>query len=128
MTVPSFYRTYQFYDVQARRLAIFGEYTGHLIKYYVFTCSRKDQFSKNTALALFEDYKSGRNLAESYPVVFTVPVLNNKPGKTFIDFLNQSFLRKHTIASVFAEEVLLDNKGNVTKINKSKVKEWKTII
>lgn len=98
------YATFNFYDEQHRRLAIFGEDKGNgVIDIVIFTCSKSDQFSKKIARKMYEIYKLAVGNAELESMVdFTVSectikcVNENKPNWTFIEFCKDYFLRKFT--------------------------------
>jgi hypothetical protein len=133
------YRCYSLYDSKGRRLSIFGQPTyasgefdsslptkpTHIL-ITIFTCSKKDTFVKKKAIELYEDYKAG-NILQSKPIIFYIPVVDEKPGKSFINFLNDTYFRKFVEIVVARQDVLVNNTGEIVlKTGKPKL-EWITV-
>lgn len=112
----SYYSTFKFYDGKQRRLAIFGqEIDGDKLKVSVITCSHKDQYSKKAAIQAYEEGKitKTRVVKIDYdpetklpilglkteeipvtPIVFTIPIGENKPKFSLITFCKENYLQK----------------------------------
>lgn len=91
--------TYKFYDDKKRRLSIFGEYfpANGVIEIAVFTCSNKDHFSKKTAREAFEllcHSVTECHNGHFHPMLSIIDVVDNKPGKTFINWCDEHFYKK----------------------------------
>jgi hypothetical protein len=95
-------KTFKFYDNKGRRLSIYADYKegDNQLKFYVFTCSKKDRFVKAQADKLYDYYIGNiRTLLavpewESNPQVFTVPVAEGKYKNTFMRFCFDNYFRK----------------------------------
>jgi hypothetical protein len=88
-------RTYKFYDIKGRRLAIFGRAPLNVkLETFVLTCSKKDFFSKKKARQVYDDYLAGNLDVEKYhPVIMRMPVVDDDPGRTFMNFCENSYLK-----------------------------------
>lgn len=91
--------TYKFYDEQGRRLAIFGEYLPeyNFLEVSVFTCSKKDFFSKKKAKAAYDilcKSVTECNEANFHPMLDSFEVIGTTPQKAFLEYCNDKFCRK----------------------------------
>ena len=111
-------KTYKFYDVKGRRLSIFGveNATGDKLIITYFPCSKDEQFSKKDANEAYETgiitrYKKKtvgydektkpiKTLVPTQVIVnktvLEVPLVDNKPKFTFMEFCKDTFLSKGT--------------------------------
>lgn len=120
------YANFNKYDNKGRRLSIFGveENENGVVRTYVFTCSKCDQFSKRKAWQLFENYT--KSLNEEYldendevPVVTVekVDIVDNKPKKTFINWCNENFYQLKS-TNVNYTRIFVENKNGQRTILK----------
>lgn len=104
------YRTFRFYDEKGRRLSIFAVPSsfhmplpdddsvelGKLVDgltIYVFTCSKKDTFSKKKARQLYEDYITTPETELSHPEIYIIPIQDNKPKWSFLIWCRENFFK-----------------------------------
>lgn len=100
------YRTFQFYDEEGRRLSIFGVVTDMefvegdkevlvpTLVIHVFTCSKRDTFSRKRAIELFRDYQETPETELSHPELFIVPIKDQKPKWTFLMWCKKNFYKR----------------------------------
>lgn len=98
-------------DKKGRRLAIFaravsqiGEFDKEIpppdsLEILVFTCSLDDQFSKKKGYELYDQF--GKNNPNVHPERFLIPIVDNKPLKSFINWANDTFYT-YTVLEVAA--------------------------
>ncbi len=100
--------TYKFYDEKGRRLSIFAEELKELeeneMEITVITCSKHDQFSRAEAKHLYAGYNWGKPYCN--PQTFIVPIKDNKPKWTFINWCRENYYHKEEAIFQFAGYVL----------------------
>jgi hypothetical protein len=114
--------TFKFYDNRRRRLTIFAKPVletveeGSKIKttmgynpildgslrpthlhVYIITCSKKDQFDKKYARDLLDEFlefrENGKDGAIAHPIELLIPIKENKPKFTFIQWCHDNFYK-----------------------------------
>lgn len=125
-----YYVTYKFHDDKGRRLAIFavpvarlkeGVSTGEVgptadlkLHLYIFTCSKKDSFSKQTARDMYLEYitlkQEGLTGSYGHPMEIVIPVNDDKPKFTFLKWCEETYFKY--IPTVFALEAPMLYRGN----------------
>jgi len=116
--------TYKFYDHRKRRLGIFGvpivafgefeegstqKIPTHL-RVVVFTCSKKDIFSKQRVRKYFEIYttRSEEQAPEMLkPFDFIIPIEDNKPKQTFLNYCEQNYFKPYPVLQGIFCDVLV---------------------
>ena len=101
------YKTFKYYDDNGRRLSIMGEIIkspiGDLILMTVIRCSKEDNFNKTVAIEIYTAIKEGRYF--DYSEV-TISILDNKPGKSFIDWCESNLYKEKLEYRVFTRKIL----------------------
>lgn len=117
------YKTYKFYTAKKQRIAAFAsraEQQGILIVTLLF-CSAKDSFSKELANNIYEALITGKATHVTtakgdyyqfggfswHPQVVTVPVLDGKPKKSFLEYMKKNYYRKADYQMVYKQTLLV---------------------
>lgn len=98
-----YYCTYQFYDEKGRRLSIFSRLKGERMEILVFTCSKKDTFSKKKARDLYNEFGGEKTEYSSKPKFVYIPIENDKPKFTFLKWCRENFYQKHKFVNIFVK-------------------------
>ena len=141
------YSNLKLYNLRGDRVAAFARVNGESLDYFVVRTSRKDQFNKELARRLWEEYKETGSpnismermeerldkkgnpvititVVDFHPLVFSIPIVDGKPKKSFIEYNEQNWLRKRiTKVPVMATVEYLQHKkgGECHVINKKPV-------
>lgn len=100
------YVTYKFYDERGRRLSIFAEMEEKNLHITVYTCSKKDQFSRRVAKHMFFN-----EFPDGHPNEFTIPIKDSKPKWTFINWCRENYYHREGATFMFDAYVLA--KGDI---------------
>lgn len=105
-------RTFKYYDDKKRRLSIFAEkQEDNNLCITIIPCSRKDVFKKQISIDLFNNISLGKVENKSFYQV-VIPIIENKPGKTFIDWCEHHCYKSRRLYGVFHREVLTNKNNN----------------
>jgi hypothetical protein len=106
------FANFQKYNEKCQRMSIFADVEGDKIVITYFPCSTKDQFSKQTAWKMYDDYCLDiREIKSISHTVITVE--DNKPKKTFLNWCNDNFYHKvERIEKRRHDVVYLEDKNN----------------
>ena len=96
--------TYAFYDEKGRRLSIFAKQKDKELEITIITCSKKDQFSKKEAKSLYAQVNWGKTTCK--PQRFTIPIKDDKPKWTFINWCRENYYHKEKATFMFDAYVL----------------------
>lgn len=104
--------TYRFFDEKGRRLSIFSRWMKKrsVLIITVITCSKKDQFSKQYARDLFEEWRNpiGKPYpGEVHPIQLSLPIENNKPKYTFLKWCKENYFKKEKVIFAVESEMLM---------------------
>ena len=98
------YKAFCYYDKKGRRLSIFGEKGGLNVLITVIPCSKNDIFKKSIAKELYN--RTGLSL-EVNCELFVIPIIDDKPRKSFIDWCELNYYKQKLEFKVFTRRILV---------------------
>lgn len=119
----------KFYDNRNRRLSIFVESTDvkNVFKLIIFTCSKKDTFTKKTAWKLYKEYSEE---GKHYPIISIIDIdfLNNTTNnqkniqRRILEILKTRYKHKIIASSYVPKVVMYNPLNNSVELNTNKIK------
>lgn len=112
------FKTYSFYTKKKQRVAAFatriqGENILHI---GIFICSRKDHFSKTISDMVYHNwvvagYPETVSITNTpgvvyHPIVEKIPIIDNKPKKTFLEWMKANYYKMDYQRFQYTQEIL----------------------
>ncbi len=141
-------KTFKFFTNKYEQLSIFGVHSNNRLLIYIIKCSTNDEFSKEKAYELFNEYMSyreGDEIAGCKPTIYEISATKETYRKQFIQFCRQNFFVKETTEIGMYNtnfKIVIDTYNNskfnitkldqkslrISKLSKEQLKELKTNI